>query len=1012
MKPTPRELLEAAAGTRIPTNLNLYPRILSTLTPFPSPTERGARGEGNWSTLMQTLRAKPALMILFVILALALLSGVAYAIGRSLGYIPGVGIVEQGAPLRVLAEPVSQTREGITLTVDQAYLTPERAVLSYTVTGIPQEARPKGEAGFSCNPSTPTLLLSDGARLEINGGEGSGWPDGYRDTFFYPPIPTTEQSVTFLLPCLQAVAPAAAPQDWELTLRFVPAPPDLTIAPVLQIATPPPTPTTPPAVSLAQSDTFMGLTYHLESVQNTGRGYLLETSLRWDEGLYADYGVGTGATLALRDATGKPLTLTWVDAQKYRMPIEARRGLWGFSIAETDFTPPLTLTLPWVGANLPLDNRPVFTFDPGPNPQPGQEWTIDQTIDVLGQPARILSARFITRADLSAYEWARFMPDDVYGFEARLQAGSQFRAIALSIESGFSPNGSGTGGQPTERDENGIILAYPLMGGSITGPLVINVPYVDIRHDWQITFDPRSLAGDSTSTGTTSLNARLQIERVIPLDDGYYLVGRALWDDPRFSDVGLGGWDARLLAPDGGEIPIEPAWLDEIGIPNPQPGQWAYRVHGLALPNSLTLSMSQAQIQLAQPYTFTFQPDPAPQPGLEWRLDQTLDLLGHPVKIESARYVTQGDLHGFEFTITAPQQILHLPLGMESGIKDGFGGGGGSIPRDAAGKIKTMTLTSGQFTGEPILVTVRNLTLEGSWQTTWNPPPAPAGATPFYLPQACLTLEGWKQASANPPAPPTSLAKTLLISRGALSPAPSLFLANLDGSQEQPLVFGSGSLSPDGQRLVYSDENNRLVIWELASGQKTTLSDGFTPRWSPDGTRIAFSQTTPKGQNIFVMNADGASLRQLTDQTGYLAIAGWAADGKSLLIQDGANIELLAAADGSRRLLLQTQHNSYGSVTATLSPDGNWLAYLEKVPGRMTPGLYLKALPAGEPRLLAQLEHWSVYNPLFSPDGNWLAFSVLNNDPPDRGASTAIMNLQTCQVIPLPVDGELREWKP
>ncbi len=48
---------------------------------------------------------------------LALLSGVAYAIGRSLGYIPGTGIVEQGAPIRVLAEPVSLTRDGITLTI-------------------------------------------------------------------------------------------------------------------------------------------------------------------------------------------------------------------------------------------------------------------------------------------------------------------------------------------------------------------------------------------------------------------------------------------------------------------------------------------------------------------------------------------------------------------------------------------------------------------------------------------------------------------------------------------------------------------------------------------------------------------------------------------------------------------------------------------------------------------------------------------------------------------------------
>src|SRR5512133_202111 len=90
-----RDVLDAAAREHVPESLNLFPRIAMKL-------ER--------KTLMQTLRARPALMILLVLLALSLLTGVAYAIGRSLGYIPGVGIVEQGAVIRVLAEPVSLTR--------------------------------------------------------------------------------------------------------------------------------------------------------------------------------------------------------------------------------------------------------------------------------------------------------------------------------------------------------------------------------------------------------------------------------------------------------------------------------------------------------------------------------------------------------------------------------------------------------------------------------------------------------------------------------------------------------------------------------------------------------------------------------------------------------------------------------------------------------------------------------------------------------------------------------------
>ena len=52
-----------------------------------------------------------------------------YAAVRQLfGYIPGVGIVDQSAPIRVLAEPVAVTRSGITLTVTEALLSADKTV--------------------------------------------------------------------------------------------------------------------------------------------------------------------------------------------------------------------------------------------------------------------------------------------------------------------------------------------------------------------------------------------------------------------------------------------------------------------------------------------------------------------------------------------------------------------------------------------------------------------------------------------------------------------------------------------------------------------------------------------------------------------------------------------------------------------------------------------------------------------------------------------------------------------
>ncbi len=993
-----KDALESIARRGVPENTNLWPRIESRLD--------------KRSSFMQTLRARPALALIVILLALSLLTGVVYAIGKSLSYIPGVGIVDQSAALRVLVEPVSMTRDGITLTVEQAILTSDKTVVVYKVEGIPSEARPKGESGFACNPTTPTLLLPDGTKLNMNGGNGSGWGTGYQTGLNYPPIPNEVDTVKFLLPCLEGVAPVAAPQDWELTLRFMPAPPDLTVVPIIEIATPLPTPPAPVSVSLAESDSFMDLTYHLESMKRIEQGYILETSIQWEEGLYADYGVGTGAEITLTDANGKTIDLNWLQDEKYRLPVDPRRGLMGHSMDDGSFTAPLTLTLPWVGANLPLESKPQFTFDPGTNPQPGQVWQINQTINVLGHSVKIISARYITRDDLKDQEWMRFMPEDIYGFEFTLEADPAFRSIALAVQAGYSADGGGTSGTPTIRDENGIIKSYAMMGGKIISPLTISIPYVDIAHQWQITFNPADVMTNAPSLSPSSLDISLQIEKVIPIEDGYYLIGRTTWNDPRLSEVGIGGgWDTKLLDANGTEYPIEPAFFDEIGITGVQPGQWAYKVYGKALPTSLTLTMTKANVQFIQPYTFTFDSGANPQLGQEWQINQSLEILGYKATIQSAKFIQQGDMRGFEFHLTAAPALEGIPLNMESGITGGYGGGGGAAPRDENGIMKVYALSDGQFTG-PILLTIRGAVLSGNWETTWNPPAGDANTTPLYIPQACVTLDKWKQVAGSRVPIPSALPGKVLVSRGALSPDPSLFISALDGQAEQGLVFGQGSLSPDGAKLVYGDENDRLLVLDIASGQKTPLTDGMSPFWSPDGSWIAFNRLTNKGWNIFVVHVYKGSPRPLTDTTDNPMLAGWMPDSRSVIFvttgQEGNLIQSIDVESGAVRLLVTTRQPYDGNVS--ISPDG-WIVYADKVPGRMAPGIFISRLDGSEKRLIVQLDYWMATLPRWSPDGKWLAFNVIDTDQFQRISVPALVNVKTCQVIPLKeLNGTILEW--
>lgn len=84
--------------------------------------------------------------------------------------------------------------------------------------------------------------------------------------------------------------------------------------------------------------------------------------------------------------------------------------------------------------------------------------------------------------------------------------------------------------------------------------------------------------------------------------------------------------------------------------------------------------------------------------------------------------------------------------------------------------------------------------------------------------------------------------------------------------------------SPDGKRLaVATYPPGRcapkrgyygVAIFELRTGHLRCLGPGWRPRWSPDGRRIAFVRgdvfAPAYRAKVYVMNADGSNLRQLT----------------------------------------------------------------------------------------------------------------------------------------------------
>ena len=128
-----------------------------------------------------------------------------------------------------------------------------------------------------------------------------------------------------------------------------------------------------------------------------------------------------------------------------------------------------------------------------------------------------------------------------------------------------------------------------------------------------------------------------------------------------------------------------------------------------------------------------------------------------------------------------------------------------------------------------------------------------------------------------------------------------IWVMNPDASNRTQIDGWSvmGGWFPDGKRIVYvswdqtvSDPNRRRQIFVAhadGSGVKklTDLPDSYAgnPAVSPDGRRIAFTHTGQDGggSEVYLMNADGTEIRQVTSGPGIARRPEWHPNGQTIL---------------------------------------------------------------------------------------------------------------------------------
>jgi Tol biopolymer transport system component len=202
-----------------------------------------------------------------------------------------------------------------------------------------------------------------------------------------------------------------------------------------------------------------------------------------------------------------------------------------------------------------------------------------------------------------------------------------------------------------------------------------------------------------------------------------------------------------------------------------------------------------------------------------------------------------------------------------------------------------------------------------------------------------------------------------------------LWLAPTHGGRAYRLLGGLDAIppdldwSPDGRRLVFESGAALWVVRADGRGKRRLTGDGaYEPDWSPDGRHIAFSHSF---DGVFVLDLRTKRIRRV----GPGAEPAWSPDGKQIVSAHATcsvcayNLYVMDA-DGGRLRQITSFHGDDSAESPAWSPDGRLIAF-----DRCCGGIYV-VRPDGSDvrRLFARLS--DVEHPAWKPGGHRIAFDV------------------------------------
>ena len=175
---------------------------------------------------------------------------------------------------------------------------------------------------------------------------------------------------------------------------------------------------------------------------------------------------------------------------------------------------------------------------------------------------------------------------------------------------------------------------------------------------------------------------------------------------------------------------------------------------------------------------------------------------------------------------------------------------------------------------------------------------------------------------------------------------PPFELSSLDINTDE-VTWSSLDISPDGKSMVFDMLGDIFVVNSEGGDAKALTQElawNIHPVFSPDGSKIAFISDRGGLSNVWVMDADGANLKQVTkEKKNLIHSPKWSPDGEFIVVNKGIMSSRSIPAgeiwlyhhtggDGiSIKARVSGKRDQKNIADPAFSPDGRYIYYTQDI---------------------------------------------------------------------------------